>query len=81
MVIGGQLILLRPRKVGLKFKHHEWIYDFDLSLQAKRSSMIFKSSPKEWNSVGFTCVALVLWKTLFGHTMPKVWGYGWMHCQ
>jgi hypothetical protein len=23
MVIGGQLILLRPRKVGLKFKHHE----------------------------------------------------------
>jgi len=23
MVIGGQLILLRPRKVGLKFKHYE----------------------------------------------------------
>jgi hypothetical protein len=77
MVVGGQLILLRPRKVHLPFDGAlPSIELISTSPQIRKSTMTCKYLQIESSFAGFTSMALARWRTRCGPLTAKASGSG-----
>lgn len=72
MMVGGELVLLKPRKVPTFGVPICLVPDQIFgSLVTKKSGMTCRSWPTGSSFAGYTCVASGAWKTLYGVTMGK----------
>jgi hypothetical protein len=83
MMVGGQLVLLRPRRVSSLPR--TWLqrgkFNIFHSQEAMRSSTTCKYLPIASSFVGPIFVVSEHWKTLFGATMAKGCACGLTHCR
>lgn len=81
MMVGGQLVLLRPRKVKMKNSTSTWVpklmASYDPSREIKKSSMTCKFLQTVLSSVGYTFAVSARWRTRCGAMMVRVSGSGW----